>query len=236
MLQRATLWQQPQQQYDDLFRQPPVVVPTYVPEYEAPHICPKCGKTVPPSEDSCPFCEIRENAAETAKLTRRYSMKWNKFVCILLLLSGILYILSAVLSLLVLTMGVSASSGSYVLGMLGLVQLVFSIIMIILSFSTRSALEWNKKKGPKLWFVYMNVDLICMGLGILIFLLFGAGDVIDFVMDAVYNPSWIIELIIANMEAVIIALAVLGVYAVIKLAVNVPQIVYYVKRRHIFIY
>jgi len=234
----ATQAWQPQQ-YDELFRQPVKATPSpaYEPEYVPPRICDKCGKIIPDGEDSCPLCAIRENAAEASKMPKFRGMKWNKFLCVLLLLSGIYYIINAIGSLLILSSACTPElAESDLFGYTGFVGLVFSAVMIALSFVTRSALEWNKKKGPRLLFAWLNMDLITVGAVLAVYVFFNLEDSVDFVLDMLLDIPWVIDKIVTYSEISIPVAIALAIYVAIKLLINVPHAIYYRHRKHIFVY
>lgn len=234
----ATQAWQPQQ-YDELFRQPAKATPApaYEPEYVPPRICDKCGKIIPDGEDSCPLCAIRENAAEASKLPKYRGLKWNKFLCVLLLLSGIYYIINAIGALLILSSACTPDlAESDILGFAGFVSLLFSAAMIVLSFVTKNALEWNKKKGPKFLFTWLNMDLITAGAILAVYVFFNFEDSIDFVLDMLLDIPWVIDKIMANPEVSLAVAIALAIYVAIKLLINIPHAIYYRHRKHIFVY
>ena len=223
--QHTQSWQP--QKYDELFQQPSPPPSSYrlTPEYEATRICVRCGNAVPSSEQTCPFCEIRDNAVEVKRAPKKRGMKWNKFICVLLLLSGIFQILCALVSFFI---GIGAESPAMFIA-----TGVF-IVLTVFAFSTREALDWNKKRGPVMLFFYFNFDLIAALIAVIAFFAMD-GDYVYVYEQVVSIGSDLLANAALSVSVIPTILLGLGAVLFVKLLLNILNFIYYFKRRHVFV-
>lgn len=123
-------------------------------EFKSTRTCHNCGCSMSSMQTSCSNCGarliIQDEAAE-------YSLKWYKFlVYFLLFASAFLNAVSAIASFTGITYEIYGVSADLVYGAfpgMKLVDVLFGVAtigMAIMALITRHALEWNKRKGPRL--------------------------------------------------------------------------------------
>jgi len=123
-------------------------------EFKSTRTCHNCGCSMSSMQTSCSNCGarliIQDEAAE-------YSLKWYKFlVYFLLFASAFLNAVSAIASFTGITYEIYGVSADLVYGSfpgMKLVDVLFGVAtigMAIMALITRHALEWNKRKGPRL--------------------------------------------------------------------------------------
>lgn len=222
------------QEYDELFSVPAAtpVIPTNV--YNAPEpepyeaetrYCPICARRYPASEVSCPFCEIRENAIEANRIPKQRGMKWNKFMSILLLLSGIFYILCALVAFFI---GIGLGS------IPAFVATGIFIGMAIFAFITRDALDWNKKRGPVMLFFFYHWDIVALAIAAIVFVVTEGDYGAAYDMFAEICRELLADFLPYTMIPSLVLLA-FGSVLFFRLLLLLLNFIYYFKRRHIFV-
>ena len=120
-------------------------------EKELSRVCHKCGYPLTSSQQVCPHCGTQATAE---KETEVYGMKWYKFLIYFsLFASAVLNAISAIMYFKGASYGDSADLVYDAFPGLQAIDVVCGMAFIglaIMALVTRSALYWNKRKGPQL--------------------------------------------------------------------------------------
>lgn len=120
-------------------------------ENECSRVCKKCGYPLTSSQQVCPHCGTQ---LTSEKETEVYGMKWYKFLIYFsLFASAVLNAISAIMYFTGASYGDSADLVYDAFPSLQAIDVVCGMAFIglaIMALVTRSALNWNKRKGPKL--------------------------------------------------------------------------------------